>query len=146
MRGCRRAPASVVRDEAIAAQLARTSVEVEEFVVAIDAATVEKLRSLWDLALMQVRPSSDLAPPTDADGYYFADCGKHGCLAGAAESPARESKPGRLVQVGRQMCELARCTGAACADVRKVLMSKVDDLLRDYSEERKIAPLPSPKE
>ncbi|MEG1555673.1 MAG: hypothetical protein RR356_02990 [Bacteroidales bacterium] len=83
------------------------NIKVNKFKTEIDKESVELIKSLFEIAIIQVKYRKEEIIGLDGTDYYFS-VDRYGLKSGKIWSPSKMTKIGRLVDVGDKLIELAK--------------------------------------
>lgn len=104
-------------------------VQVERYITEIDKESVEIIKSLFDIAIMQTRFPADLIIGNDGTTYYFSTF-RFGLISGKVWSPPEGSNMKKLVEIGYDLIALAKSNGVL-VKIDTDLRTKIENLVND---------------
>lgn len=109
-------------------------IKIEKFKTEIDRKSVERIRSLFSIAIEQVRYPKKFVHVFDGATYYFSvDANDtYGQKSGMVSSPDRGTKMGRLVEIGGKLIELAK-SNKEMIKFSDELQKEIDELMAEFS-------------
>ena len=105
-------------------------VKVKKYRKAIDEKSVDLIRSLFDLAISQVKFPEEEIVGLDGTKYYFS-IRKYGMKSGVIWSPHEESKMSKLIDAGLGLITLAKSEHSS-VKIEGALEQKIKNLIKEF--------------
>ena len=111
-----------------------TEHKMDKFKTEIDKTAVDLIKSLFDIAISQVRFSEKEIKKFDRADYYFSVKINDRLKTGMVWSPSEESKMSKLVDIGQKLAVLARFEKKRVTLDEK-LQKEIEDLINELKNE-----------
>ena len=107
-------------------------IKVKEYKSEIDKASVELIKSLFDIAISQtlfIKPENEMLG-TDGTDYYFS-INNSGLKTGTIWSPPEDSKLGKLINISNQLIKLAK-SRKSVVTFDEELQNNIKELINEF--------------
>jgi len=108
----------------------RKNIKVNKFKTEIDKESVELIKSLFEIAIAQVKYRKEEIVGFDGTDYYFS-INKYGLKSGTIWSPSNKTKMGKLVDIGEKLIELAK-PKKEIVKIDKKLQKEIEELIDEF--------------